>query len=147
VSRATSGKLDPRSRIRAIAVEQLKHFARHRYLLKLCATEDVFQTKEMRRSIRNLMMHKYGKYTELLEETFELAVERGLIRKVDSRKVAHVFVAILHAVSLYWQFYGVKPSPEQEGRLVCDILFDGLGKNKGHSRMHGLGSDTKGLIE
>jgi len=128
VVRATSGKLDPRSRIRAIAVEQLKHFAKHRYLLRVCAAEDVFQSKEMRGSIRTLMMQKYAKYTELLEETFALAAEKGLIRSVDPRKVAHVFVAILHAVSLYWQFYAVKPSPEQEGRMICDVLFDGLGK-------------------
>ena len=111
---------------RAIAVDQLKHFAKHRYLLRICAAEDVFQSKEMRRSIRNLMMQKYARYTELLEETFALAAEKGLIRRVDPRKVAHVFVAILHAVSLYWQFYGTKPSPEQEGRMVCDIIFDGL---------------------
>ncbi len=128
VERASSAKLDPRSRIRAIAVEQLRHFARHRCLLRVEVAEEVFQNKEMRRSIRNLMMQKYARYTELLEKTFALAAKEGLIRRVDARKVAHVFVAMLHAVSFYWQFYDTRPSPEDDGGMVCDLLFDGLRK-------------------
>jgi AcrR family transcriptional regulator len=128
VERAVSGKRDPRSRIRAIATAQLRHFAKHRYLLRICATENLFQSEELKRDIRTLMMQKYAKYTELLEETFALAAKKGLLKKTDPRQVAHLFIAILHAVSLYWHMYGVKPSPEDEGRMVCDIVFDGLRK-------------------
>jgi len=128
IARAASDNPDPRSRIRAIAVEQLRQFAKHRHLLNVCAPEDLLQDSKTRRSIRSLMLRSYARYIELLEETFTLAAERGLIKRTDPRKVAHVFGAILHAVSLYWHIYGVKPSPEQEGRMVCDILFDGLGK-------------------
>lgn len=128
VERAISGSRDPRSRIRTIATEQLRHFAKHRYLLRICATENMFQGEEIEGKIRTLMMHKYAKYSELLEETFALAAKKGLLRKAEPRQVAHFFVAILHAVSLYWQMYGAKPSPEAEGRMVCDIIFDGLKK-------------------
>ena len=128
IARAASSNPDPRSRVRAIAVEQLRQFAKHRYLLSPHTAEDLFRSSEMRKSIRNLMLQSYAKYIELLEETFALAAEKGLIKRTDPRKVAHVFGAILHAVSLYWHVYGVKPSPEQEGRMVCDILFDGLGR-------------------
>ncbi len=128
IERAASSSPDPRARIRAIAQEQLRQFGKHRYLLNVHNAEELFQNSEMRRSIRNLMLKSYARYIELLEETFTLAAEKGLIKKTDPRKVAHVFGAILHAVGMYWHAYGVKPAPEQEGRMVCDILFDGLGR-------------------
>jgi len=128
IERAVSSNPDPRSRIGVIAEEQLKQFCKHRYLLSLHNVEELFENREMRRSIRNLMLKSYARYMELLEETFTLAAKNGLIKKTDPRKVAHVFGAILHAIGVYWHVYGVKPTPEQEGRMVCDILFDGLGR-------------------
>ena len=128
VGRAMSSEPDVRARIRVIAVEHLRRVAKHRYLLKMFDVEDVFRSREMRRKIHGLMMRNYSRYTEMLEATFALAEKEGLIMKVDPRKVAHVFLATLHAVSTYWQMQGVKPSPEQEGRMICDVLFDGLGK-------------------
>ncbi|MBN1504265.1 MAG: TetR/AcrR family transcriptional regulator [Candidatus Eisenbacteria bacterium] len=128
VRRAISSEPDVRSMIRIIAVEHLKQFAKHRYFLRMFDAEDMFRSREMRRKIRGLMMRNYSRHTKMLEETFALAAEKGLIVKADPGKVAHVFLAVLHAVSLYWHIRGVKPAPEQEGRMICDVLFDGLGR-------------------
>ena len=126
VEQAIKDTEDCRSRLEAIARGQLRHFAKNQYLLRIPGSEADFPREELRRNIRSFMMRRYGVYTELLEGIFASGIEQGEIRDIDVGRMAHVFIAVLHSIAVYWHLHGVRPKPEEEARQVCDIVFEGL---------------------
>jgi AcrR family transcriptional regulator len=130
IERALGKPTDPITSIRAITKAQLTHFARNRYLLRVCAAESMFHSEEMKKQLRSSLNQKYTKYTRLLEETFAAAIKKGQLKKTDTRRLSHIFIALMHAICWYWDIYGVKPAPEKEARLVCEIVLEGLRKRR-----------------
>jgi hypothetical protein len=107
----------------------LKHFARNRYLLRIYSAERALDSEQMKETLRPVLLQKYARYTELLAHAFSFGMKRGELKRVDAREMAHLFIAVLHAVCWYWHMYGVVPAPEKEAKMICGIIFDGLGKS------------------
>jgi AcrR family transcriptional regulator len=119
---------DCRSRVEAIAREQLRHFAKNQYLLRISGSEAGFPGEEMKRELKGFLMRKYGLYTELLENTFASGIKKSEIKRIDVAQMSHLFISMLHSIAWYWHLRGVKPQPEEEARQICDMIFEGLRK-------------------
>jgi AcrR family transcriptional regulator len=121
---------DCRSRVEAIAREQLGHFAKNQFLLRIHGSEVGFPTEEMKKDLRRFLMHKYALSIELLEKVFAAGVKNAEIRKIDVGRMSHLLIAMLHSIAWYWHLRGVKPRPREEARQICDMIFEGLRKGR-----------------
>ncbi len=130
VESALASSSDPVSKIEAVARAQLEHFARNRYLLRICANESVFQSKDTKRELHVVLRRKYAEYTEMLTDIFAQGVKAGQLKRLDAGKLSHLFIALMHSVCWYWEMYGVKPVPEKEAKLVCEVVLEGIKKRK-----------------
>lgn len=128
VKRAAEKAHDCRSRVEAIAREQLRYFAEKRYLMRILSSEAVFATQEMKREMNRFMSGRYKVYSGLIESVLKHGVADGEIRRVDVRKMSHMLLTIFHSSVYYWQFEGVKPRPDADARVMCRVIFEGLEK-------------------
>jgi AcrR family transcriptional regulator len=120
-----------RSRIEAIAREELKHLARNQFLVRIVSSEAVFTTKEMKKALDDFVSERRRLHRELVEGVLRDGVRSGEIRKVDITKISNMLLSIFHSSAYFWMFEGVRPHPEQDARLMCNLIFEGLGRKRG----------------
>jgi AcrR family transcriptional regulator len=115
-----------RSRIEAIAREQLKHFERNQFLIRILSSEPVFATQQMKSEMNRFVSERQKLDCELIEGVLKEGMNNGEIKRVDVRRMSGMLLGIFHSSVYYWLFEGIKPRPEEDARMMCKIIFEGL---------------------
>ncbi len=119
-----------RSRIEAIAGEQLAHFAKNQFLFRIVSSEAVLATHAMKSEMNRFMREKGRLHSELTEGILREGVRNGEIKKVDAKRMSNMLLGIFHSSVYYWLFEGIKPRPEEDARTICKMIFEGLQRQK-----------------
>jgi AcrR family transcriptional regulator len=82
-------------------------------------------------NFKNRRLIAYKQLMKKLRELFNRAIERKEIKSINPEDLSLFITGLVHGVFINWMISGVdKTYPEQKGRVMLDILFNGIRKRE-----------------
>jgi AcrR family transcriptional regulator len=116
------GSLTPKQKIESIVHRLFSYFDENRGLFRLLLEErEIAQSPAIRQK-----SSRYRNFVERIANVLEDGITTGLFRRMDSRKVASIFIEAMLAMTARRLMEENPGSLDEDARLLIQVLFEGI---------------------
>lgn len=115
----------PTEKIKKAIGIHLKFLEKNRNFFKILQSLSGEYKKEMEKELTERVIQKNTQYMGILQHLIQQAIDRGEIKRLNSRKLAVILVGIVHSLTINWISQQEKKSLTRDLPLAWQIFWSG----------------------